>query len=92
MSAVSYFEEVTGFKFWDASSWSLAQAVVFVTGVACAFEFLGRIVPLIFETRRKIEMRGKHHDALDVKDLVRDDQSFFDARRHTTPSRNEIAS
>lgn len=78
MASPSYFEEVTGFRFWDASSWSVQQAMVFVLGVACAFEFLGRIVPTLFGASRKIEMRGRHHDVLDWKDLVRatNDQTF----------------
>lgn len=71
MAETSYFEEVTGFKFWDASSWSVQQAVVFVTGVAFAFEFLGKVVPLAFGVSKRIEARGRHHDELDWKDLVR---------------------
>lgn len=70
METTSYFEEMTGFRFWDAGSWSPQQAVVFVVGVACAFEFLGRVVPLLFGHAGKIEARGKHHDVLDWKDLV----------------------
>lgn len=70
-AGISYFETVTGFQFWDASTWSWGQTAGFVGLVAFAYEFLGWVVPLLFSRASKIDVRGKHHDALDVKDLVR---------------------
>ena len=67
---VSQVESVLGMRFWDASSWSLPQAASFVGVVMLSFVFLEWVVPLLFSGAPRIEARGKHHDKLDLKDVV----------------------